>query len=397
MNSVFDFLTHLLHTEGFPPRWLCGTGWLPFTGWFMITADLLIFTAYTSIPLLLLYFINKKKDMAFPKIFWLFAAFIFACGVSHLLDAIMFWWPAYRLNALEKFMTGLVSWTTVLTLIPIIPEALKLKSPFALEKEIEERKKIETELRNLNLNLENIVAERTQALNEKAGQLEAINKELETFSYSVSHDLKAPLRKIEQFSDMILVNQPEAVPSELKLYLERIAANATQMRELIEDMLRFSKVANAELRKEPINLSEMSQQILCDLQTQEPDRQAEWIIANNVQTEADPLLLKSVLENLLGNAWKYTSKENLARIEFGLQNGNGNMTYYVKDNGVGFDMKNKERLFKPFQRLHLKADFPGTGIGLASVQRIINRHGGKIWAEASPGSGATFYFTLKGS
>jgi chemotaxis family two-component system sensor kinase Cph1 len=397
MNSVFDFLTQLLHTEGFPPRWLCGTGWLPFTGWFMITADLMIFTAYTSIPLLLLYFINKKKDMAFPKIFWLFAAFIFACGVSHLLDAIMFWWPAYRLNALEKFITGLISWATVFTLIPIIPEALKLKSPLALEKEIEERKKIETELRDLNLNLEQMVTERTQALNEKAWQLEAINKELEAFSYSVSHDLKAPLRKIEQFSDMILINQTEAAPPELKLYLERIAANATQMRELIEDMLRFSKVANAELHKEPINLTEMSQQILCDLQTQEPDRQAEWTIANDLQTEADPLLLKSVLENLLGNAWKYTSKEDLARIEIGFQNGNGTLTYYVKDNGVGFDMKNKERLFKPFQRLHLKADFPGTGIGLASVQRIINRHGGKIWAEATPGSGATFFFTLKGS
>jgi light-regulated signal transduction histidine kinase (bacteriophytochrome) len=242
-----------------------------------------------------------------------------------------------------------------------------------------------------------MVTERTQALNEKAWQLEAINKELEAFSYSVSHDLKAPLRKIEQFSDMILINQTEAAPPELKLYLERIAANATQMRELIEDMLRFSKVANAELHKEPINLTEMSQQILCDLQTQEPDRQAEWTIANDLQTEADPLLLKSVLENLLGNAWKYTSKEDLARIEIGFQNGNGTLTYYVKDNGVGFDMKNKERLFKPFQRLHLKADFPGTGIGLASVQRIINRHGGKIWAEATPGSGATFFFTLKGS
>lgn len=360
----------------------------------MITADLLVFTAYTSIPLLLLYFVNKKRDTAFSKLFWLFAAFIFACGVSHLLDVVMFWWPAYRLNALEKFLTGIISWVTVFTLIPIIPEALKLKSAATLEKEIEERKKVESQLRDLNLNLEQIVEERTQALKNKARQLVATNKELETFSYSVSHDLKAPLRKIEQFSDLILTNQPQALPDELKLYLERISANVGEMRELIEELLRFSKVANSEPQKAPINLSELSKQILADLQTQEPDRQAEFIIANNLQTEADPVLIKTVLQNLLGNAWKYTSKQQHTRIEFGMQNGNDPVTFYVRDNGIGFDMKYQDNLFKPFQRLHSKSDFPGTGIGLASVQRIINRHDGQVWAEGEPGAGATFFFTL---
>lgn len=399
MNFLFDFLSRLLETEGFLPRWLSGTAWQPFTGWFMIAADLLMFGAYTSIPLLLLYFILKKKrEMAFPKICWLFAAFIFACGISHLLDALMFWWPAYRLNALERFITGLISWATVFTLLPVIPMALALKSPATLQREIEERKKAEAELRNLNLNLERMVAERTQALDEKARQLEVANGELESFSYSVSHDLKAPLRKIEQFSEIIMSNGAGENSDDLRLYLERIAGNASEMRGLIEDMLRFSRVANAELRMEPVDLGAMAQRIIADFQMQEPDRKVELVIGNQPGTplnaEADAVLLKTVLENLLGNAWKYTGRKEQSRIEFGCRQEAGQQIYFVKDDGAGFDMGRRERLFKPFQRLHLKEDFPGTGIGLASVQRIINRHGGRIWAEGCPGEGATFFFTL---
>lgn len=395
MSFVFDFLSGLLDTEGFFPRWLSGTAWQPFNGWLMIAADLLMFGAYTSIPLLILYFILKKKrEMAFPKICWLFAAFIFACGVSHLLDAFMFWWPAYRLSTFVRFITGLISWAAVFAMLPVIPIVLALKSPATLQREIEERKKAEAELRNLNLNLERMVAERTQELNEKARQLEMANQELESFSYSVSHDLKAPLRKIEQFSEMIMRNGTAEVSDDLRLYLTRIAGNASEMRRLIEDILCFSKMANAELRMEPVDLGTMAQRIITDFQTQEPERKVELVIGNQLSTEADGVLLQTVLENLLGNAWKYTGKNEQSRIEFGCREEAGQRIYFVKDDGVGFDMGRLDRLFKPFQRLHLKDDFPGTGIGLASVQRIISRHGGRVWAEGCPGEGATFYFTL---
>lgn len=395
-----EFLQHLFNTEGFPPRWLCGTGWLPFTGWFMIASDLMIFGAYLSIPLLLLYFINKKKDMVFHRIFWLFAAFIFACGISHLLDATMFWWPAYRLNALERFLTGLVSWATVFALIPIIPVALSLRSPKALQQEVDERRRAENDLARLNEDLERIISDRTHDLNQKAWQLEAANRELEAFSYSVSHDLKAPLRKIQQFSEMVqtqYLQNPQVEISQsgnLKMYLERIVVNSSEMGNLIEDLLSFSRLANADLKSEPVNLSELAANIARDYLAQEPERQAEFKIQPGIVTRGDATLLQTVLQNLLGNAWKYTAQKPHALIEFGLCDERQMRCCFVRDNGAGFDMSGVHRLFKPFQRLHAKSDFPGSGIGLANVQRVLSRHGGRIWVEAKPNEGAVFYFSL---
>lgn len=389
-----DFLLNLFNTSAFPSRWVCGTGWLPFTGWFMIASDLLVFSAYLSIPLLLVYFIRKKQDIAFLRVFWLFAAFIFACGVSHLLDAIMFWWPAYRLNALERFITGLISWGTVVALIPIIPQALALRSPAALEKEVNERKRAEESLTRLNEDLEKIIADRTRKLNEKAWQLEVANKELEAFSYSVSHDLKAPLRKIEQFSEMIQAHGGQGLDDKLQMYLERISANSVEMSQLIEEMLSFSRLANAEMKRETVDLSQIARQIATDLQLQEPERSVTFQIEDHLQVNGDPTLMRAVVQNLLGNAWKYTSRTESAWIEFGRVSSSSESCFFVRDNGIGFDMVNVGRIFKPFQRLHTKADFPGSGIGLANVQRIISRHGGRVWAEGKPNEGATFYFTV---
>lgn len=393
-GHYMDFILQLFNTEGFPLRWLCGTAWRPFVGWFMIASDLMIFSAYLSIPLLLVYFIRKKQDMAFLRIFWLFAAFIFACGVSHLLDAMMFWWPVYRLNALERFITGLISWGTVLALVPIIPQALALRSPAALEKEVNERRRAEESLTRLNEDLEKIIAERTREVNEKALLLETANRELEAFSYSVSHDLKAPLRKIEQFSEMIKAHETDGLDEKLKTYLERISANAVEMSALIEDMLGFSRLANAEMKREPVDLSRIAQDIAQDLQMEATDRSVTFVIQPGLTTEGDPTLLRAVLQNLLGNAWKYCSKNQAATIEFAQTTVQSGRCYFIKDNGVGFDMAGASRLFKPFQRLHLKSEFPGSGIGLANVQRIVSRHGGRVWAEGKPGEGATFYFTL---
>jgi PAS domain S-box-containing protein len=232
-------------------------------------------------------------------------------------------------------------------------------------------------------------------LEERALQLEATNKELEAFSYSVSHDLRAPLRTIDGFSQAVLEDFGDQLNDEGRNYLMRIRTAAQRMAQLIDDLLNLSRVTRAPLTPEPTNLSTIAQHIIRELQQSEPSRIVEISIMPNIVTNSDPRLMKVVLENLLNNAWKFTSKQSLARIEFGetdhLTEGR---VYFVRDNGAGFDMAYVNKLFGAFQRLHTSSEFPGIGIGLAIVQRIINRHGGRVWAEGEVGKGATFYFTL---
>jgi chemotaxis family two-component system sensor kinase Cph1 len=381
--DFFDYFANLLNTSDFPPRWSCGTGWTPFTGWFYLLSDLGIFSAYMSIPALLLYFVSKRKDIIFPRIFWLFASFIFACGISHLLDALMFWWPAYRLNGFERFLTATISWTTVVALVPIIPMALSLKSPTALEKEVNERMIAEAKLKELNENLEKIVEERTASL-------QAAHKEMEAFSYSVSHDLKAPLRRIEQFSEMIQTEYGDKVDTELADYLQRIRNNSHNMTMLVEDLLRFSRVNRNELNKSAVDLAELAAEVCRELADLYENRQVQCKLPERLFVYGDPGLLKVTLHNLLDNAWKYTVRNPDARVEIGKQGD----AIFIRDNGVGFKPEQAKDIFIPFHRLHSREEFPGTGIGLATVQRIIHRHGGRIWAEGNIDAGATFYFTL---
>ena len=389
--SFFDWF---LNTQDFLPRWLCG-GFNTYvkTGWTYIAANLGIFGAYSAIPVLLLYFISKKPDMAFPRIFWLFAAFIFLCGISHLLDALLFWWPAYRVVTAELLLTSIVSWATVAALIPIIPMALSLKTPAELEKEVHERREAERRLQELNENLERLVEERTREVHDKNRQLETANDELKAFSYSVSHDLKAPLRKIEQFNEMLQTRHGAVVEGEAQDYLNRIYGNTRQMNELIDDLLRFSRSASRDLNRQKVDLSEIGQQVASALRL-EGGRPGDFIIEKGMTAWGDEALLTTVVENLLGNAWKYTSQQENPRVHFGEKKIDGKTVFFVNDNGIGFKSSDTDRLFKLFSRLHSKAEYPGTGIGLASVLRVMTRHGGKAWAEGEPGQGATFYFSL---
>ena len=242
------------------------------------------------------------------------------------------------------------------------------------------------------------LAETRAALAEKLersnAELAAANRELEAFSYSVSHDLRAPLRSIEGFSQALLEDHGAALPPGARSYLDRIRAGAQRMSELIDDLLRLSRVTRADMRREPTDLSAMVSAVIGELRRGDPAREVEIAIQSDVHAVADRRLVKITLENLLGNAWKFTSKTASARIEFGARRDAGEQVFYVRDNGAGFEMKYAERLFGAFQRLHSDKDFPGTGIGLATVQRIVLRHGGRIWVEAAPGSGATFQFTL---
>jgi signal transduction histidine kinase len=228
----------------------------------------------------------------------------------------------------------------------------------------------------------------------QAAAAQTANKELEAFSYSVSHDLRAPLRGIDGFSQALLEDYTDALPAKGQDYLRRIRTAAQRMAELIDDLLRLSRVSRGEFRRERVDLSAMVKAIVTELRRTDGERDVEVRAQSDVRAEADPRLIRITLENLLGNAWKFTAGTAAPVIEFGARDDGGERVYFVRDNGAGFDMKYADRLFGAFQRLHTDKEFPGTGIGLATVQRIILRHGGRIWVDAAVAKGAAFHFTL---
>lgn len=254
--------------------------------------------------------------------------------------------------------------------------------------DIDESRRAADEIRRLNLELEARVAERTK-------KLEEVNRELESFSYSVSHDLRAPLRAIDGFSQAILTGFGDNVDDKMRNYLERIRAGAVRMGQLIEDLLNLSKLSRWELSRQQIDLSALARQIIDNLRERDPERKVNVSIWDNLTVNADPRQVRVALENLLGNAWKFTGKTQDARVEFGMMEEGNRQVLFVRDNGAGFDMAYANKLFGAFQRLHAMDEFPGTGIGLATVHRVITRHDGRIWCKARPGSGATFFFTLQ--
>jgi two-component system, sensor histidine kinase and response regulator len=224
--------------------------------------------------------------------------------------------------------------------------------------------------------------------------LEHKNRELESFSYAVSHDLRAPLRRIESFSRAVQESQAERLDETGRRFLDRVREASRQMSQLIDDVLYLARVTRAEMREQEVDLSGLVALLLDRMAEAEPGRQIETRVRPGVAVTGDGQLLRIAVENLLENAWKFTGRTVTPRIEFGVTNVGGEPTYFIRDNGAGFDMAYADRLFGPFQRLHLASEFPGTGVGLATVQRVIHRHGGRVWAEGMPGQGATFHFTI---
>jgi signal transduction histidine kinase len=304
---------------------------------------------------------------------------------------------AYR----PTFVKSLVM-TPIRTVAPIgtigvywATQHLATKTEIDLLQGLADSTSIAIEAADVFANLERKVAERTAELDRRNTELEVLNKELEAFSYSVAHDLRSPLITIDGFTQVLLENTTDKLDEPNRQHLERISTAVRRAHRLINDLLGLSKIVRAPIHIVTVDLSRTAREILRTLLDSAPTRVAEFAVAEGVAVQGDEGLLRIVLENLLSNAWKFTSRQERTHIEFGSGvDRTGHTTYFVRDNGAGFDPRRAAKLFSPFQRLHSEAQFPGTGIGLATVQRIIHRHGGEIWAESAVDCGACFYFTL---
>jgi signal transduction histidine kinase len=382
------WLENIFSTDGFMPHGMCYM-WDPAVITLHVVSDALITLAYYSIPLTLVYFVRKRKDLVFDWIFLCFAVFIVACGTTHAMEILNIWHPVYWISGIIKAITAITSIVTAVLLVRLMPKALALRSPQEwqrinedLQQEISDRKRATGKILGLN---EELLAQ--------ANKLELANKELETFAYSVSHDLRAPLRHIDGYIDMLRHESPTLNPNGER-YLKVIGDSSRQMGVLIDNLLAFSRMGRSEMNKEWIDSAALVDKVRDELSAEMKNRNIEWKVGPLPQVFVDAPLFKQVWMNLLENAIKYTRKRDQAVIEITCTESPDEYDFSVKDNGAGFDMKYVDKLFGVFQRLHFKEEFEGTGIGLANVRRIIIRHGGRVWASGEVDASATFHFTL---
>jgi PAS domain S-box-containing protein len=261
-------------------------------------------------------------------------------------------------------------------------------------RDVTERRTAEETLRLSEERYRLLAADLEQRVRERTAALTELNRELEAFSYSVSHDLRAPLRGIDGFAHAVEEDEDSTLSPAARGYLQRVQRASERMAHLIDDLLVLSRLSRAEMKREPVDLTALAREVVAELAAREPQRAVEVHLQAGLQADADARLLRRLLENLLGNAWKFTGRVERPRLELSASERDGETVYCVRDNGAGFDLKYADKLFSPFQRLHDEKEFPGTGIGLAIVQRVVHRHGGRVWAESAPGQGAAFFFTL---
>jgi len=335
--------------------------WSPGVLWMNVVADILIAMAYFTIPFALLYIARRRRDLPFDWLVVCFGVFIIACGLTHVMDVWNVWHAHYWAEGIVKVIAAAASVPTAILLWRFLPGILMLPS--------------QRQLRDAN------------------ESLARANRELEAFTASVSHDLRSPLTTIAGQAGLLELSLPDAT-DEQKRRLTRIQSSVKQMSELIEALLVLSRISRQTLHREIVDVTALAESIVQDMRQKDPTRSVEVVIQPNMTVHGDRRLIGDLFQNLIGNAWKFTSKTSEARIEIGQSSGGSLATLYIRDNGAGFDMTYEQKLFKPFQRLHGSADFDGSGVGLATVARIVDRHGGRIWAEGKPNAGAVFYFTL---
>jgi signal transduction histidine kinase len=382
------FLSGLFDTSDFVPRRLCGH-WTPGLIRLHNIADAMIWLAYVAIPIILVSFARRRRDLPFPWMFGLFGAFIIGCGFTHFMEVVVFYTPVYRLAGLLKLATGIVSWATVLALIPVVPRALALVGPEELRREIEERKRVESQLRDLT------------------ARLQRSNRELQEFAAIASHDLQEPLRKIQAFGDRLQAKSGAALNEEGRDSLGRIQHAVGRMRVLIEDLLRFARVTTQARPFAPVPLDRVAREVVCDLEGRMHQAGGRVELEDLPTVEADGTQMRQLLQNLIGNGLKFHRPEvpPVIRVRGRLLPEDGAFPpagppppryclISVEDNGIGFDEKYLGRIFNVFQRLHGRGEFEGTGMGLAICRKIAERHNGSITARSTPGQGATFLVTL---
>jgi signal transduction histidine kinase len=395
-------------SSDFMPHGYCYL-WNPWIVWLHVLSDGLITLSYYCIPVILIYFIRENRDLPFNRIFWMFGGFILACGTTHLMEIWNVWHGNYMVAGIIKAVTAAVSVVTAAMLVPLAPQAMALPGLQRLNRELEEqaadRELAEQEprasffstrtalkelhdLRQLNEELEEKVLQRT-------AELATANQELEAFAYSVSHDLRAPLRHIGGFSKILMEDFGPTMAPEAVRHLERIEEGTRRMGRLVDELLNLARVGRHTLKVQNTGLNSLIAEVISMLQLEVGGRSVTWKIAELPSAQCDPILMKQVFQNLIANALKFTRPREQAVIEISQYEENGQTVFGVRDNGVGFNMKYSDKLFGVFQRLHRVEDFEGTGVGLATVQRIVHKHGGQVWAEAELDKGAAFFFTLE--
>jgi signal transduction histidine kinase len=381
MQGIIHYFQHLFDTTGYVKRGECG-GWTPDLAILENLSDLLTWGAYIAIPIVLLYAARHKRDLPFRHLFWLFGLFIAACGTTHFMTYVTTIFPAYRLEGVIKLVTALASWGTVMAIAAIAPKAFDMKMPEELEREVVEKERARAELAMLN-----------ESLIERTAELERANKDLEGFNYMVAHDLRAPLRGIVAASRMITDDMTTPLDSATVYRLGRLSASALRMSALVDDLLEFSRLGRYTVQKRDVGLSQIAKGVARELESEYP--KVKFEIEPRLSVEADPSLIQLVIFNLMENACKYGSDERdpFVRV-FSTQTERGR-AICVEDNGIGFDMSFSNKIFQPFERLH-REEIPGTGIGLAIVHRIVEKHGGELWAESTEGVGSKFFFTTDG-
>lgn len=410
---MLHFLRHLFDTSDFPARWECGN-WTDGNGWLHILSDLGVWSAYIAIPCVLGYFVARKRDVPFRTIFWLFGAFILACGTTHLMEAAIFWWPAYRLAGVIKLATAIVSWATVIALIPVTPVALAMRSPDELEREISERKRVEAALQIAHDDLERRVEERTAELGrantslkaevderrrveaqlrQTAQRLARSNQDLEQFAYVASHDLQEPLRAVSGCAQVLQRRYQGQLDARADELITHTIGGATRMGTLINDLLEYSRVGTRGHAFRSTDCNAALQKALANLEV--AIRESNAIVTYDALpvVQADETQITQLFQNLIGNAVKFKSADS-PRVGVNVRQDDGYWHFSVADNGIGFAPEYAERIFTIFQRLHTRNEYPGTGIGLAICKKIVDRHGGRIWVESEPGKGSTFHFTI---
>lgn len=376
-SHLIGFFASLFDTDGFPARWDCGAAWQeqPALGWLHIVSDLAIFGAYLAIPVVLGYFLIRKENLPFPILAGFFAIFIVSCGVGHAVEAVIFWEPVYRLSGLVKVITAIVSWGTVIAMIPVIPRVLRLPDLEVLNaqltEEIGQRKRIEGQLIR------------------HSRQLEKSNQELDDFAYVASHDLRSPLQGVKNLANWIKDDNFDTLPDESKRHIDLMQQRIERMERLLDDLLQYSRVGRLQQSVATADVGDMLRGIIDSL-----PRPAEMTIAiagelPTLETYIAPLDL--TFRNLIQNAIKHHDRPD-GKIEISYKDADARVTFCVRDDGPGIAPEYHQRIFKMFETLRPRDAVEGSGMGLSIVEKTVDRAGGKIWVESTPGAGTAFFF-----